>query len=145
VTDEASATEESNAAEIDRETEASMTAPRSDDVRAERVEISQGGANMVQAQTVTITQGGAGQVRARAVTITQGGIGVARTDRAEFGQGSGAFAVLATDASIEKGANVFVLFAARTSGDAKPLVDLRAALAIGVGFAVVTALLRRLV
>lgn len=118
--------------------------PAQDEVRAEHVEINQGGAGSVDAHTVSITQGGAGQVRADEVTVSQGGIGLARTGRLSLGQGASAFAVLADDATIESGANVFMLLARNSSGNVRPLLDLRSALAIGAGFGLVVALLRRL-
>jgi hypothetical protein len=113
-------------------------------VRADHVEISQGGANSVEAQTVTITQGGAGQVRADQVSVSQGGIGLARAGRLTLGQGGSAFAVVADEATLESGANIFVVLARTASGDVRPVLDLRSALAIGVGFGFIVSLLRRL-
>lgn len=46
-------------------------------VRADRVEISQGGAGNVEATTVTVTQGGIGTARADAIDLSRGGIGQA--------------------------------------------------------------------
>ena len=68
--------------------------PAQDEVRAERVEINQGGAGSVDAHTVSITQGGAGQVRADEVTISQGGIGLARAGKLSLAEGGNAFAIL---------------------------------------------------
>jgi hypothetical protein len=118
--------------------------PAQDEVRAEHVEINQGGAGSVDAHTVSITQGGAGQVRADEVTISQGGIGLARTGRLSLGQGASGFAVLADNATVESGANVLMLLARNVSGDVRPLIDLRSALAIGAAFGLVVSLLRRL-
>jgi hypothetical protein len=112
-------------------------------VRADHVEISQGGANSIDAQTVSITQGGAGQIRADQVTISQGGVGLARAGKLSI-SGGGAFAILSDNANIESGANVFMLLARKASGDVKPLLDLRSALAIGAGFAIASWALRRL-
>jgi hypothetical protein len=111
---------------------------------AETVELNGRGANEIEADTVAINQGGAGQVRAREITITQGGVAVARTTHLELGQGSGAFAVVANEATVESGASVVLLLAGRTSGDVKPLLDAPAALALGVGFAVALAVVRRI-
>jgi hypothetical protein len=55
-------------------------------VRADRVEITQGGADRVEATTVSINQGGIGNADARAIDVHQGGIGRARaTDIAVSG------------------------------------------------------------
>lgn len=121
-----------------------VTAPAApEDIRAERVEISQGGASNIDAHTVSITQGGAGQVRADEVSVSQGGIGLARAGRLSVGAGGTAFAVLADEASVESGANVLMLLARSTSGEVKPLIDLRSAIAIGAACGLVVAILRR--
>jgi hypothetical protein len=114
------------------------------DVRAEHVEISQGGAQHVEAQSVAINQGGAAHVRAREVTISQGGIGLARADRVELRESSSAFAVIADEAKVDAGANILLLVAGDTSGEVRPLLDLPTALAIGAGFGLAVTLLRRL-
>ena len=44
-------------------------------VRADRVEISQGGAERVEATSISITQGGIGQANAASIDVHQGGIG----------------------------------------------------------------------
>lgn len=122
-----------------------MTAPSApEDIRAEHVEISQGGASSIDAHTVSITQGGAGQVRADEVSVSQGGIGLARTGRLSLAEGGSAFAIMSDEASIQSGANVFMLLARNASGEVRPLIDLRSAIAIGAGFGLVVALLRRL-
>jgi hypothetical protein len=113
-------------------------------IRADHVEINQGGANSVEAQTVSITQGGAGQVRADEVSVSQGGIGLARAGRLTLGQGGSAFAIVADEATVESGANVFMVLARTASGEARPMLDLRSALAIGIGFGLIVSLLRRL-
>ena len=46
-----------------------------DTVRADRVDISQGGAGSVEATTVTVSQGGIGSANARTIDVRQGGIG----------------------------------------------------------------------
>ncbi len=113
------------------------------DVRAEYVEISQGGANSIDAGSVSIRQGGAGRVVAEHVEVTQGGIAVARTDRLDLGEGGSAFAVLAERATIGEGGKVFLLLARNASGDVRPLLDWRAAAAIAGGLVAIVALLRR--
>ncbi|HEY7599692.1 MAG TPA: hypothetical protein VH741_07180 [Candidatus Limnocylindrales bacterium] len=112
------------------------------DVRAERVEISQGGANNVNATTVTITQGGAARVSAEHLSISQGGVGAARAGSLSISQG-GAFGILADQATLEEGATAFLVIARETKGPGRALVDWRAAAAFGAAFALVLALLRR--
>lgn len=114
-----------------------------EDVRADHVEIVQGGANSIDAQTVTVQQGGAGNVRAREVTVTQGGIGIARAERVSLSDRSGAFAVVADDATVDESSNVVLLIARNASGTVRPLIDWRAAAAFGGAIALVTAVLRR--
>jgi hypothetical protein len=112
------------------------------DVRADHVEITQGGANSVHARTVSIQQGGAGQVRAGQLTVTQGGVAVARTERIEIGEGGGAFAVIADQATINPGGNVVLLIGRSVSGDVRPVLDGRAATIIGGGLVLAALLLR---
>ena len=125
-------------------TEQMTETPVREAVRADHVEIKQGGANSVEAHTVSITQGGAGQVRADEVSVSQGGVGIARAGKLSLAAGASAFAVLADDATVDGGANVFMLLARSTSGDVRPLIDVRSALAIGAGFGLAVSLLRRL-
>lgn len=112
-------------------------------VRADHVEISQGGASSIEATTVSLTQGGAGRIEADEVTISQGGAGLVRTDSLRLEEGATAFAVLADEATVNDGANVLVLLARSVSGDLRPLLDWRAAAAFGAGFGAAFALLRR--
>ena len=113
-------------------------------VRADHVEINQGGATSIDAQTVSITQGGAAQVRATDVSISQGGIALARAGKLSLAEGSSALAVVADSAVIDPGARVVFLLARNASGDVRPLVDLPSALAIGAGIGLAITLLRRL-
>ena len=124
-------------------TEQLTDTPIEEAIRPEHIELS-GGAQTVEAHTVSISQGGAGQIHADEVTITQGGVGLARAGKVELGEGGSAFAVIADEAEVKAGANVLVLLARTTSGDVRPLVDARAAIAIGIGFGIVISLLRRL-
>ncbi|HUP55685.1 MAG TPA: hypothetical protein VM408_09280, partial [Methylomirabilota bacterium] len=57
-------------------------------VRADRVEISQGGAERVDATSVSITQGGIGSADARAIDVRQGGIGRASATDIAVSQGA---------------------------------------------------------
>lgn len=112
-------------------------------VRADHVEISQGGASSVEATTVSITQGGAGRVQADEITISQGGAGLVQTDSLKLEEGATAFAVLAGEATVSDGASVFMLLARSVSGSVRPVLDWRAAAAFGAGFGAAVALLRR--
>ncbi len=103
-------------------------------VRADRVDLRQGGAARVEAESVSITQGGASRIDAREVSITQGGAGIVRTDSIRLEQASSAFAVLAGRATLAPGSRVFVLLARQSSGDVRPIVDWRGALAAVGGF-----------
>jgi hypothetical protein len=114
------------------------------DVRAENVNISQGGARDVEATTVSITQGGAARVSAEQLTVSQGGVGMARTEQLEVNEGGSAFAVMADKATLEEGSNVFLLVAGQVDGDGRPVIDWRAALAAGVGFAAALSVIRRI-
>jgi hypothetical protein len=114
------------------------------DVRAENVTLSQGGARDVVATTVSITQGGAAQVRAEQMNLSQGGVALAKTDNLTVADGGSAFAVLSDHATVNEGGNVLVLLAGEVSGDARPLLDWRSALALGAGFVLAWRLLRRI-
>jgi hypothetical protein len=61
-------------------------------VRADRVEITQGGADRVEATTVSITQGGIGTADARTIDVRQGGIGRASATDIAVSQGGIGFA-----------------------------------------------------
>ena len=113
------------------------------DVRADRVEISQGGANNVTAKSVSISQGGAGRVSADQITISQGGVGVARATSLTLNDRAGAFGVVADEATLNGNASAFLLVARQVSGSGRVIVDWRAAAAFGAAFAVVLSLLRR--
>ena len=66
--------------------------PDHETVRADRVDISQGGAERVEATTVSITQGGIGSADARSIDIRQGGIGRASATDIAVSQGGIGFA-----------------------------------------------------
>lgn len=112
-------------------------------IRAEHVELSQGGAGSIDATTVNISQGGAGNVRATNVSVSQGGIAVARAERLELHGGSSALAMAADEVRFEGGSNVLLLISRMASGEVRPLLDWRAAAALGAAFGAVVAILRR--
>lgn len=114
------------------------------DVRAENVALNQGGARDIQATTVSITQGGAAQVRAEQLSLNQSGVALARTENLTIGEGGSAFAVMSDQATISEGGNVFLLVAGEVSGDARPVLDWRSALALGAGLVIAWRLVRRI-
>ena len=63
-----------------------------DPVRADRVEITQGGADHVEADSVSIVQGGIGNAVATTVDVRQGGIGQASATDVALSQGAIGFA-----------------------------------------------------
>jgi len=69
-----------------------MATSENDTVRADRVEIAQGGAERVEATTVTVTQGGIGTADARTIDVRQGGIGTASATDIAVSGGSIGFA-----------------------------------------------------
>ena len=113
------------------------------DIDATTVSITQGGARDIEATTVTINQGGAANVRADELNVSQGGVGMARAERLTLQQGGSAFAVVAQDATLDPETNVFLLIAGSTRGDVRPVLDWRAAAALGAGFALALRMLRR--
>lgn len=129
-----------------------------EDVKADHVTISQGGANSVEATTVEVSQGGIQAVKAEHVTITQGGAFIVETTSAELtmsGSGliaadtitlrsGGAGLVVADTLKAEPGSIVGFLFAGSIEGNPDVKVDLRTAAAMGAGFAVALFALRRL-
>ena len=113
------------------------------DIRAEEVNLSQGGANLIEAKKVSITQGGAANVRAEEISISQGGVALARTRNLTIAENASSLLVVADKATVEDGASVFLLVAGSAAGDVRPALDWRSALALGAGFALVMSLIRR--
>jgi hypothetical protein len=114
------------------------------DVRAENVTLTQGGARDIEATTVSISQGGAAQVRAEQMSVSQGGVAIARAESFTVNEGGSAFAVIADQATINEGGNVLLLVAGEVSGDARPLLDWRSALALGAGLVIAWRVVRRI-
>ena len=114
------------------------------DVRAENVTLTQGGARDIQAMTVSITQGGAAQVHAEQMSLSQGGAAIVRAQNFNVNEGGSAFAVVSDHATINEGGNVLVLVAGQVSGDGRPLLDWRSALALAAGLVISWRLVRRI-
>jgi hypothetical protein len=70
----------------------SEAAPSPDTLRADRVEITQGGADRVEAASVSVSQGGIGTAVATTVEVRQGGIGQASATDIALSQGGIGFA-----------------------------------------------------
>lgn len=129
-----------------------------EDVTAEHVTVTQGGANRVEATTVEVTQGGAQNVQAENVSISQGGAFGIETSSADLtmsGAGfitgdtvtvsqGGAGVVVADTLKAEPGSIIGVLFAGTIEGNPDVRVDARTAAAFGAGFAITAFVLRRL-
>ena len=113
-------------------------------VRAENVTVSQGSAQSIEASNVSITQGAAAQVSAEQVTVRQGALALTRAENVTVEAESSAFAVYAENATVEQGGNVFILLTRSLTGEVRPVLDWRAALALGGGFALVLSILRRI-
>ncbi|MGI9585111.1 MAG: hypothetical protein ACR2N7_05925 [Acidimicrobiia bacterium] len=127
-----------------------------DEVRADHVTISQGGAALVQADHVEISQGGAQAVETKELSISQGGALLVDTESADFNM-SGA-AVLNADtvtmqsagvgltvADTVKAENTVIgfLFAGTIEGEPDVKIDARTAAAFGAGLAIALFILRR--
>jgi hypothetical protein len=113
-------------------------------VRGDNVNLSQGGVQSIDASTVTLSQGGAGQVRADSMSVEMGGVGLARVSTLTLGNGASAFAVVADTATVEEGSNAFLVVTRSLSGNVRPTIDWRGALALGAGMGLVMSILRRL-
>jgi hypothetical protein len=126
-------------------------------VQADAVEVHQGGIGRVDATDVTVTQGGIGAARADRISVQMGGVGAAMGREVSISQG-GAGSVLAGQARIEQSfvrtlvaqnveirrpSAVLFLIAQRVSGDVRPALDWRGALAFGAAFGAVAGLMRR--
>ncbi len=83
----------------------------------------------VQAEVVHVTQGGVGRATARQLTVTEGGVGLARGETITVTNG-GVGVMLTRQGRLEN-ANVVLLVAREVSGDARVLLDLRAAVVVG--------------
>jgi len=77
------------------------------------------------------------------MSIEQGGVGLARVKNLTLGAGSSAFAVVADQATVEEGSNTFLVVSRSFSGDVRPTIDWRGALAFGAALGFVLSLLRR--
>lgn len=126
-------------------------------VQADAVEVHQGAVGRIDATEVEVSQGAVGGVRADRILVQMGAIGGVLGDEIEISQG-GAGSILARQVRIEQSlvrtliaqqveihrpSAVLVLVAQRVSGDIRPLLDWRGALAFGLAVGVVSGLLGR--
>ncbi|HEX5590617.1 MAG TPA: hypothetical protein VFX65_10045 [Candidatus Limnocylindrales bacterium] len=126
-------------------------------VQADAVEVRQGAVGRIDATEVEVTQGAVGAIRAEHVLVQMGGVGAALGGEVSINQG-GAGSVLAQNVRIEQSfvrtlvgqhveihrpSAVLVLIAQRVSGDVRPLLDWRGALALGAVFGIAAGILGR--
>ena len=119
-------------------------APLAAAVASDHVDLNQGGMQSITATSVMLSQGGAGQVHADEMHVSQSGVGLARVGNLTLGDGASAFAVVADQATVEEGSNAFLVVARSFSGDVRPTIDWRTAMAFGAGLGLVVSILRRL-
>lgn len=128
------------------------------EVSGGNVDVRQGGVGRLEAEEVFVQWGGVGAARADRLGVELGGVGAALTGELEVSQGF-AGTVVARQATLEQSfvrtliaqevtatrpTGVLVLIAQRVSGDIRPVLDWRGALAFGVAFGLVAGVLRRL-
>lgn len=112
-------------------------------VQATTVEVTQGGIQAAQAGTISITQGGAMRVDAADADLTMGGAGVITGDRVDLRQ-SGAGIVVADTLKADEKSVIGVLFAGTIEGNPDVKVDARTAAAFGAGLGATLFVLKRL-
>lgn len=120
------------------------------------VEVHVGGIGALEAEDVFVQWGGVGAARADRLAVEFGSVGAALAGEMRLTQGF-ASAVAAREATIEQAlvrtliaqevtinrpTGVLVMIAQRVSGDVRPVLDWRGALAAGAAFALITALIR---
>ncbi len=129
-----------------------------EEVRADIVEINQGGAGLVQAESVSINQGGAQVVETKNLSITQGGVLSANAETANL-EASGAAVLNAETVHLKSASSLFtvadtvesdsgsrigILLAGTIEGDPNVRMDARTAALIGLSAAVTLFVLKRL-
>ena len=106
----------------------------SEKIVAETVNIKDGGAGMISGQTVTVKDGGAAIITGEQVSLHDAG-GLVVVGRSISIKDGGALAMVAEDAEVTDG-TVGLLITGNLGGNAKVIVDAKAALIIGVVVAV---------
>ncbi len=123
---------------------------------ADSVEVRMGGIGALDADEVFVQWGGVGAAKAQRVSVEFGSVGAAMAGELRVTQGL-AGTVLAREATIEQGivrmllaqrveikrpSAVLVMIAQHVSGEIRPLLDWRGALAFGAAFGLVSGLVR---
>jgi hypothetical protein len=124
---------------------------------AASVDVHMGGIGRLEAEEVLVTMGGIGAARADEIGVRMGSIGAALAGEVNVTQGVAGSIVarqatvsqslvrtlIARDVTLSRPSWVLVLIAGRVTGDARPLVDWRGALAAGAAMGIAGALLGR--
>jgi len=123
---------------------------------AGQVEVRLGGIGALSAEDVFVEWGGVGAARADRLSVEFGSVGAALAGEARISQGF-AGSIAAREATLEQGivrtlfaqrvvinrpSAVLVMIAQHVTGDVRPLLDWRGAVAFGAAFGVVTALVK---
>ncbi len=123
---------------------------------AGQVEVRLGGIGALSAEDVFVEWGGVGAARAERLAVEFGSVGVVLAGEARVTQGF-AGSIAAREATLEQGivrtmiaqrvvvnrpSAVLVMIAQHVSGEVRPLLDWRGALAAGAAFGLVTGLVR---
>lgn len=129
-----------------------------DEVVADVVNISQGGAGRIEGGTISIDQGGAQTITGQSIEITQGGAAVVSAETATLNNsavalliseeatvvGSAPLLTIANQLTTED-SRIGVLLAGSIEGQPRVGLDLRLAAAVGAGAAIALFVLRRIV
>jgi hypothetical protein len=125
------------------------------EVTADTVDVRFGGIGSLDADEVFVQWGGVGAAKAERVSVEFGSVAAAMTGELRVTQGF-ANSVLAREATIEQGfvrtliaqhvtiarpSAVLVMIAQRVTGDVRPVLDWRGALAFGAAFGLVSGIL----
>jgi hypothetical protein len=123
---------------------------------AGQVEVRMGGIGALSAEDVFVEWGGVGAARADRLSVEFGSVGAVLAGEARLTQGV-AGSIAARDVTLEQGivrtlvaqrvtvnrpSAVLVMIAQHVSGDIRPLLDWRGAIAFGAAFGVVTSVFR---
>ena len=115
---------------------------QTEQIVGETVNIQDGGAAVIKGNSVSIKDGGAFMIQGQDVTIRDGGGAVIMAETVSMQDGGGAV-MLARQAEV-KDASILLLVAKSVSGDAKVMVDLKAAVVFGLVAGLVVGLLKHL-
>ena len=144
------------------------------ELRAERIDVTQGGVARADASQIDVTQGGVGRADATAINVRQGAIGLARGDRISVDLGavgaavggdvhlkrgfsrlaaardavtleqSAAMTVVGNRVEMGRQSGAVFVFARTLVGDVRPLFDWRSGAAFGAAAGLIVALAQAL-